>query len=616
MVLESMRLARPLPDSVARRYPHGYAVVDVETTGLHPRSHRVVQIAVAHLSAHGTPERTWSTLLDPGCDPGPVEIHGLTLDRLAGSPQYPAVAAELAELLDGRVLVAHNAGFDWRFLAAEARRTAHPLPVRKRLCTLALTRHLDLPVDDLSLASVAAYWGVAQTRAHDAVDDTRVLAEILLHSLIAAERVALPLPLVACDPADAERDYPARHVRPPCRWVYPGRWAPDTRLVQGMLVAITGQTAAPREVLTARSIDAGLDVINSVSGRTSLLVANDAASPTGKARNAAKHSVPVVDEATFVELLGDVAAGVGKAEPEPAAPSSTEPPVTGTGAGAGTRTARMAPAPGPLTGRCFLVLGGPHAQAAEMRARIGNLGGIAAVNLTARVTDVVSLPGAELEPRWARIVALGLPVCDAATFAPIAHRAGASSTAVAPEPAAAPAPVVVLPRGGVVDLPQDCRRSSISVSWPNRAAATPVDVDVVAFLTDDDEQVRADSDFVFYNAPASADGSVELTLDIPNEALVHLRLDDIPDDVTRVILAATLPDGHTFGELGPVEIVVRTEAGATHIRATLDAATTECSLLLASVYRRLGQWRFRAIGQGYEYGLAELATQHGVSIED
>src|SRR5689334_870213 len=110
--------ARPWLESPAQRYPFDYALVDVETTGLDPAGDRIVQIAVAQVSSHGVLQRSWSTLIDPGRDPGPVKIHGLTNDHLAGAPGYADVSAELAQLLDNRVLVAHNAAFDWRFLAA------------------------------------------------------------------------------------------------------------------------------------------------------------------------------------------------------------------------------------------------------------------------------------------------------------------------------------------------------------------------------------------------------------------------------------------------------------------------------------------------------------------
>ncbi|GAA3194259.1 TerD family protein [Dactylosporangium siamense] len=677
-----------LPSRVSTRYPLRYAVVDVETTGLHAPSDRVLQIAVAQMEADGSVGRTWSTLVDPGCDPGPVHIHGITRERLAGAPRFDTVVAHLAELLAGRVLVAHNAAFDWRFLAAEAHRAVHRLPVSTRLCTLALSRRLDLPTPGLSLAALAAHWGVSQARPHDAEDDTRVLTEILRHSLAFADTLAVELPLSACDPAETDRVYPARLPRPACPWAWPGRWIPGRRLVQGAKVAITGSTATARDALAARATDAGLDVMNTVSGRTGLLVTNDPAAATSKLRDAARYAVPVVDETTFAGLLADVEPGTPK-EATPARPA-----VPSQRAAAPSTGPFTGPLTGPLTGRCLLVLGGTHGEAAEVRTVIGELGGIAAVNLTARVTDVVALPGASADRRWATVTALALPVCApealqpaalalpattppaaaplaaappaaappaaapeppaaAAATAPPALAEAPPNTAEAPpttaalptaeasptaapptaealptaeaSPTAAPpaigatpaaasgAPVAVLSRGAVVDLPEGVGDWTVSVTWPT---GTDVEVDVVAFLTDADEQVRADADFVFYNQPAAADGSVELTLDVRREALVDVRLDRVPDDVSRIIIAAALPGTHTFGDLGPVEFVARTGDGTTRLRATLDAATTERSLLLAHVYRRDGRWRLRAIGQGYDHGLAELATLHGVTVDD
>ncbi|GAB3854347.1 TerD family protein [Dactylosporangium cerinum] len=595
---------KTLPLRVSTRYPLRYAVVDVETTGLHAPSDRVLQIAVAQMEADGSVGRTWSTLVDPGCDPGPVHIHGITRERLAGAPRFDTVVGHLAELLAGRVLVAHNAAFDWRFLAAEAHRAVHRLPVSTRLCTLALSRRLDLPTPSLSLASLAAHWGVAQARPHDAEDDTRVLTEILRHSLAFADTLAVDLPLSACDAAETDRVYPARLPRPDCPWAWPGRWTPGRRLVQGAKVAITGSTATARDALAARATDAGLDVMNTVSGRTGLLVTNDPAAATSKLRAAARYAVPVVDEATFAGLLADVEPGT----PKEAAPSRPAVPSQRTAA-----VAAVAVVAGPLTGRCLLVLGGTHGEAAEVRTLIGELGGIAAVNLTARVTDVVALPGASADRRWATVTALALPVCTPEALQPAAVPVAAVAAVAPVAPVALVAPVAVLSRGAVIDLPEGVGDWTVSVTWPT---GTDAEVDVVAFLTDADEQVRADADFVFYNQPASADGSVELTLDIRHEALVDVRLDRIPDDVSRIIIAAALPDTHTFGDLGPVEFVARTGDGTTRVRATLDAATTERSLLLAHVYRRDGRWRLRAVGQGYDHGLAELATLHGVTVDD
>jgi DNA polymerase-3 subunit epsilon len=606
-------------------------VVDVETTGLRPASNRVLQIAVAQLDSRGGMERAWTTLLDPGCDPGPVHIHGITAKRLAGAPRYEQVAQDVADLLRDRVLVAHNAKFDWQFLAAEAHRATHPLPVRQRLCTMSLIRRLDLPVPNYTLSGVAASLGVTQRRAHDAQDDTRVLAEIFRRCLAEAKRVGLALPLTPCEPHGARHAvFPAPAPRQACAWRDPGRLMPGQRLTQGMKVAITGATRTPREELTARATTAGLDVMNNVSSRTSLLVSNDRATGTGKLGAATRHGVLVLSEDDFLTALTQVAPGTPKssnATPRPASPAA------GTKAATPPSRGRRTASVGPLTGRRILVLGGPHERACEVRARISAGGGIAAVNLTASTTDVVALPGAAGDARWERVRALELPLADADTLQRVTLAAPTAPPTMvlarpdigdATEPVAAqadpPPPTVrtdavsVLSRGSVIDLPETIETGSwqVWVQWADQSAAG--EVDVVAFLTDSDEQVATDSDFLFYNAPAAPDGSVELALGTPGEALLEMRLGSLPDPVERIVLAAALSAG-TFGNVGPVELALQDASGATHARATLDAATTERTMLLATIYRRAGTWRLRAIGQGHEEGLTALATRHGVNVE-
>jgi len=186
----------PLPRAVARRYRHRYAVLDVETTGLKPeQGDKIVQIAVTLLDARGVVERTWSTLVDPRRDPGPTHVHGITAERLVGAPTFDQVAPSLAALLGDRVFVAHNARFDWTFVAAEMAAAGVPLRVQDRLCTWRLAKRLQLPVENLQLATLAAHWGIDQVRAHDAVDDTRVLVEVLREQLAQARAARVRLPM-------------------------------------------------------------------------------------------------------------------------------------------------------------------------------------------------------------------------------------------------------------------------------------------------------------------------------------------------------------------------------------------------------------------------------------
>ncbi|MBC3986161.1 DEDDh family exonuclease [Streptomyces sp. AC536] len=304
-------------------YPDGYAVVDVETTGL-ARDDRIVSAAVYQLDARGEVQDHWYTLVNPQRDPGPVWIHGLTSAELARAPLFPEIADEFARRLDGRVLVAHNAVFDWSMIAREYARARGAAPVRQRLCTIALSKELGLPLANHKLESLAAHYGVVQERAHHALDDARVLAETFRPSLHLAAAAEIRLPLLACQPLTEWSDAPTARPpgqrsgfgqtswrpsrkRPACPYPNPGRYEPGGRLAQGMRVAFSGDTSVDRELLEDRAVEAGMHVATSVSRLTSLLVTNDPDSPTSKVVKARSFGTPVVDEAAFMQLLQDVA---------------------------------------------------------------------------------------------------------------------------------------------------------------------------------------------------------------------------------------------------------------------------------------------------------------------
>ncbi|MFD4153104.1 DEDDh family exonuclease [Streptomyces hydrogenans] len=308
-------------------YPQGYAVVDVETTGL-ARDDRIVSAAVYRLDAQGDVEDHWYTLVNPERDPGPVWIHGLTSDVLEGAPLFAEIAEEFSARLDGRVLVAHNAMFDWQMIAREYARAERTAPVRQRLCTIALSKELALPLPNHKLATLAAHFGVVQQRAHDALDDARVLAEAFRPSLHAAAEKGVRLPLLECRPLTEWASAPARppigaqssyragswrpaRKRPACPYPNPGRYESDKPLKQGMRVAFSGDTSVDRELLEDRTVEAGLHVAGSISRLTSLLVTNDPDAGTSKTVKAKSFGTPVVDEAAYAHLLRDVAPADG-----------------------------------------------------------------------------------------------------------------------------------------------------------------------------------------------------------------------------------------------------------------------------------------------------------------
>ncbi|MER7825649.1 TerD family protein [Streptomyces sp. NPDC096097] len=593
-----------LPD-----YAHNWALVDVETSGLIARRDRILSIAVLTFGPDGAPTGDFTTLVNPGCDPGPVHIHGLTAERLRGAPTFDQVAGRIGALLEDRVLVAHNAQFDYDFLAHEFARAGLHLPVARRLCTLALNRRVEPPTADLRLASLAAHYGVPQTRAHDALDDTRVLAGIFRASLAEAVRLDLPLPLVSCPPRQDPRFAP-KLPKAPCAYRNPGPLKPGEPLVQGMKIAVTGETEIARIELVARSVASGLNVMTSVSRHTSILVTNDADALSAKARRAVTEGVTVLDEHAFLTLLADVRPGTPheKQAPPQAPVAAGRPPVAAAQPPVAVpRQAETRPAAKPFGRRRVLVLGGTHEEAAASRARVVEMGGAAAINLSASVTDIVLLPGGEGDRRMERITSLGLPVHDPAWLgAPAAESVG--------DRLGGGASTEVLPRGGVLDLPvlATAGRWYVGASWARR---TDCEIDVVAFVLDEDEQVSCDEDFVFYGAPESPDGAVRLLCDGPTEQTITLDLASLPPAAHRIAIAAAIDGSATFGDVGALQISVTpgSDALAT-AQATLDGTTSERTLLLAEIYRRGPLWRFRAVGQGYDHGLEALVRGYGIEV--
>jgi DNA polymerase-3 subunit epsilon len=161
-----------------------FAVLDTETSGLSPKyGGRICEVAVVTFKG-GLETGRWSTLLDPQCriDPGAMAVHGITNAMVAGQPTFAEAVDELDALLQGTVLVAHNAPFDVNFLTAEYTRIGRVMPAVPVLCTLKLARrHFKFPSN--KLGSIAAALGVEQSVAHRAMADTEALAGIFNHFL-------------------------------------------------------------------------------------------------------------------------------------------------------------------------------------------------------------------------------------------------------------------------------------------------------------------------------------------------------------------------------------------------------------------------------------------------
>ncbi|MFI2240866.1 TerD family protein [Streptomyces chrestomyceticus] len=173
-----------------------------------------------------------------------------------------------------------------------------------------------------------------------------------------------------------------------------------------------------------------------------------------------------------------------------------------------------------------------------------------------------------------------------------------------------------MPKGSNVAVPATSVR--LELGW-RTGPGTP-DVDASALLLTAGGKVRDDADFVFYNQPAHASGAVRHEGKRPagDTAADSLSVDlaRLEPAVERVVLAASA-DGGAFGQVAGLHIrVLDAGSGAELARFDSQDATAETAFVLGELYRRQGAWKFRAVGQGYATGLAGLATDFGISVEE
>ncbi|MEU8504761.1 TerD family protein [Streptomyces brevispora] len=189
---------------------------------------------------------------------------------------------------------------------------------------------------------------------------------------------------------------------------------------------------------------------------------------------------------------------------------------------------------------------------------------------------------------------------------------------------------VSLAKGQNVVLNQDgtpLADVSIGLGWDARpVGGADFDLDASAIVCGPEMKVISDEHFVFYNNLTSPDGAVRHTGDNltgdgdGDDEQILIDLDGLDEKAGQVVFAVSIHDaetrGQSFGQVSDAFIrVVDNLTGREMCRYELSYdAAGETAMVFGALYRRGGEWKFRAIGQGYASGLAGIATDYGVNI--
>ncbi len=189
---------------------------------------------------------------------------------------------------------------------------------------------------------------------------------------------------------------------------------------------------------------------------------------------------------------------------------------------------------------------------------------------------------------------------------------------------------ISLSKGGNISLSKTdptLKNIIVGLGWDTRATdGADFDLDASAFMVKEDGKVRSDSDFIFYNQTKSTCGSVEHTGDNrtgagdgDDEAIVIL-LDKVPVDIQRIAFTVTIHEAdarkQNFGQVSRAYVrIVNKDTNVEVARYDLsEDASIETAMIFGEIYRHGGEWKFKAVGQGYAGGLAALARQYGINI--
>ncbi|MTV38335.1 TerD family protein [Duganella radicis] len=189
---------------------------------------------------------------------------------------------------------------------------------------------------------------------------------------------------------------------------------------------------------------------------------------------------------------------------------------------------------------------------------------------------------------------------------------------------------ISLQKGGNVNLSKEApglTKIVVGLGWDVRSTdGSPFDLDGSAFLLKVDGKVRNDSDFIFYNNLKSSDQSVAHSGDNRTGAgdgddeTVTIDLTKVPSDVERIAICATIHEGdarrQNFGMVQKAFIrTVNAGSNAEIARYDLsEDSSTESAMIFGEVYRNNGDWKFKAVGQGFKGGLGPLAGSFGVGV--
>ncbi|MBD8029957.1 DNA polymerase III subunit epsilon [Corynebacterium sp. Sa1YVA5] len=326
-----------------------YVSVTIQSSGIHPSTSRMITFTAITLTADNEPVETFHAVLNPGTDPGPFHLHGVTDEEFRSARRFSQILKAVDRLIDGRTLILHNAPRAWGFIVSEAKRAMNdaaranrstsrnsrrggrgrrrqrvghiPRPV-SIVDTLASARRQGVVLDDVRIRGVAHALGldtppaVATTERagvpHEQLcrESTRLVAD-LHFTLRGRGELATQTPdNLRADRFGLQRSHirvQAQEEKPTL--INPGVYQPGTSLVAGMEVVVAPEIEMDPDIIIQAAVDAGLSYSEKLTRQTSVVVCNQTRDIDGKAMHAQRKNIPLLSDVAFLQAVERVRDG-------------------------------------------------------------------------------------------------------------------------------------------------------------------------------------------------------------------------------------------------------------------------------------------------------------------
>lgn len=319
-----------------------YVAVVTHASGIHPSTSRLITLDAVTFNDAGEHGETLHLVFDPGEDPGPVHMHGLTHEEVAEGTPFSSALRQLDSLIDGRVLVVHDAPETWGFIVSEARRAMNAAAKANRsrgrgrgrgrrrqkvghvprpesvVDTLATARRQGVKLGDTRVTAVAKQYGIAAPAPEASVERAlipeSVVAREHTEALIAlhrAQRARDPEAVASRSPRDMRADrfgLQRSHVRvdaveAPRPLDNPGQYQPGKELVKGMEVVIAPEIQMDPNIIIEACMAHELAYSEKLSRQSSLVVCNETSKLSGKAMHAQRKGIPLLADTAFMAAI-------------------------------------------------------------------------------------------------------------------------------------------------------------------------------------------------------------------------------------------------------------------------------------------------------------------------